>query len=712
MGKLTFPGGITSPPAGEILGNVGTLSQPHSFSEIFRQNDTLYSYITNRSDGTVTRLTFPPCNNSNFPSSTSYNPPPILYDQPGVYNIRLLVDEGLPTQVGLCKPIVIMSPPTLNLGNDTTICSGNTMTLNAGPGFTNYLWSTGEITQTIQVTSTGLYWVSVAKWGCQVSDTINVSVVPGPVVNLGPDTTICQGQSIMFDAGACTTCTYQWADLTTGQTNIGSGQTYTTGQDGTYMVTKTNTSGCYSRDTVTLTVNPNSGVSISITSTAITVCQGTLVQFTAFPVNGGTSPFFQWKVNGINSGTDSPSFSYIPLNNDQVNCELTTSLRGCITNNPALSNAITMVVNPNLTVRISISPDANPVCQGTPVHCTAIPLNGGTAPSYQWKLNGNNAGSNSADFSFVPLNNDQVSCELTSSLTGCVLNNPAMSNVINMVVNPIFTVSITISPDANPVCKGTSVQFTAIPVNPGSAPSYQWKVNNGNTGTSNPLFNYIPQNGDQVYCTLLSDLLCAINNPANSNVITMTVKPLPYVAMLTCTDTMTIVNAQPFRLKRGIPPGGYYSGPGVDSLTAFFTPSSAGLGIKGIHYTYSSQNTCSNSKSFNIHVQSAPVFSCGQTLQDIRDGKTYPTVQLGTQCWMRTNLNYGSSIAGTLSQSDNCQVEKYCYADDASNCTVYGGLYQWDELMQYQTTVPLQGLCPPGWHIPSQGEWMVLFTFY
>jgi len=274
------------------------------------------------------------------------------------------------------------------------------------------------------------------------------------------------------------------------------------------------------------------------------------------------------------------------------------------------------------------------------------------------------------------------------------------------------SISVSISASANPVCAGLPVMFSASPVNGGLSPSYQWKVNALNVGGNSSAYSYIPLSGDKVNCTLTSGINCPQGSPALSNTITMILTPTPLVSFSVCQDTVTSLNAQPFKLKGGIPLGGTYSGPGVNSLTGYFNPSVAGTGVKPISYTYQNQSLCSDVKTRSILVQASPSFTCGQTLTDIRDGKTYPTVQLGTQCWMSANLNYGSSIAGTLSQSDNCQVEKYCYNDDASNCTVYGGLYQWDELMQYQSTVPLQGLCPPGWHIPTQAEWMVLFTWY
>jgi uncharacterized protein (TIGR02145 family) len=79
---------------------------------------------------------------------------------------------------------------------------------------------------------------------------------------------------------------------------------------------------------------------------------------------------------------------------------------------------------------------------------------------------------------------------------------------------------------------------------------------------------------------------------------------------------------------------------------------------------------------------------------------------------MAENLNYGSAIVSTQYQFDNCIPEKYCYGENPVNCTNYGGLYQWDELMAYNAAPGLQGLCPPGWHVPTEAEWTLLFSNY
>jgi uncharacterized protein (TIGR02145 family)/uncharacterized repeat protein (TIGR02543 family) len=104
-------------------------------------------------------------------------------------------------------------------------------------------------------------------------------------------------------------------------------------------------------------------------------------------------------------------------------------------------------------------------------------------------------------------------------------------------------------------------------------------------------------------------------------------------------------------------------------------------------------------------------FTCGDILTDPRDGQQYETVQIDDQCWMAVNLNIGERIDGNQNMSDNGALEKYCYDDDPANCGTYGGLYQWDEMMQYITQEGVQGICPEGWHVPSDAEWAHLTDY-
>ena len=95
---------------------------------------------------------------------------------------------------------------------------------------------------------------------------------------------------------------------------------------------------------------------------------------------------------------------------------------------------------------------------------------------------------------------------------------------------------------------------------------------------------------------------------------------------------------------------------------------------------------------------------CGPFI-DARNNKLYQTILIGEQCWMKENLNIGEIINGTQEQTNNSIIEKYCHDNIGTNCDIYGGLYQWDEVMQYLTNEGVQGICPQGWHIPTDAEW-------
>ncbi|MFA7702484.1 MAG: FISUMP domain-containing protein, partial [Patescibacteria group bacterium] len=86
------------------------------------------------------------------------------------------------------------------------------------------------------------------------------------------------------------------------------------------------------------------------------------------------------------------------------------------------------------------------------------------------------------------------------------------------------------------------------------------------------------------------------------------------------------------------------------------------------------------------------------------DKCTYDTVNINGQCWLKQNLNIGNIITGATGQNNNSILEKYCYNNTYSNCQSDGALYQWDEAMQYTEASGAQGICPTGWHIPTDAE--------
>ncbi len=112
-----------------------------------------------------------------------------------------------------------------------------------------------------------------------------------------------------------------------------------------------------------------------------------------------------------------------------------------------------------------------------------------------------------------------------------------------MTVNPNLAVSVSIAADANPVCAGTTVTFTATPTNGGATPAYQWKLNSSNVGTNSSTYsNSSLSNGDNVTCVLTSSETCTTGNPATSNTVTMTVNPLPTAPTSVAASPASIVS--------------------------------------------------------------------------------------------------------------------------------------------------------------------------
>ena len=281
-------------------------------------------------------------------------------------------------------------------------------------------------------------------------------------------------------------------------------------------------------------------------------------------------------------------------------------------------------------------------------------------------------------------------------------------------LNPAVDISIVAS--VNPSCSGSSVTFTATPVNGGSGPVYQWKKNGLNVGDNSPTYIYVPANNDLITCQLTSSVPCSPNNPATSNEVTMTVNTIP-VAPTAGTDVPT--STQIVWNWNTVPGAAGYKwntandyGTATDMGTAI-TKTETSLTCNTAYTRYAwACNACGNSTSLTLNqTTTACPWSCGLPITDSRDGKTYNTVLIGTQCWMAQNLNVGTKILGSNNQTNNSIIEKYCYNDDENNCNTYGGLYQLDEAMQYSTTEGVQGICPTGWHLPTDAEWTTLTTF-
>jgi len=189
------------------LGNIGNLSFPHSISKLFRIGADLYSFVTNVSNNTLTRLKFSGCNNANIPNANSINPPTIKYNAAGTYHINLTIDDGLPTQSSYCKEVVVVTPPALDFSFEQVACNPKLIQFkNLTTPLTNYEWSFGDGTFSKDSSPTKLYstlknyTVSLSNTdACRdtVYQTIPVNISQDSIITTH-DTSICKGNRLQI----------------------------------------------------------------------------------------------------------------------------------------------------------------------------------------------------------------------------------------------------------------------------------------------------------------------------------------------------------------------------------------------------------------------------------------------------------------------------------------------------------------------------------
>jgi len=287
---------------------------------------------------------------------------------------------------------------------------------------------------------------------------------------------------------------------------------------GTYTVLATNViTGCTNimDGTATITITPTvlPTVSVSDGSATNTVCLGATGNFSASSTNGGSSPTYQWSVNGVNEGSGS-TFSYVPANGDVVTCQVTSD--ATCASPTAVSSGVTVNVVDWVVPSASIS--ANPgssVCPETPVTFTGSSVNGGTAPGVAFLVNDNYVSMTGNTYNYVPQNNDVVTYMVVSNAQ-CHTQDTVYSTPIVMNVNapfmPMFTISSSLGAVSN-ITQGVGRSDTlrALVTNAGVATlNYQWYIDGNliHSATGDRLILDTVFNNDTITCLVTSTSAC------------------------------------------------------------------------------------------------------------------------------------------------------------------------------------------------------------
>jgi len=423
----------------------------------------------------------------------------------------------------------------VDLGNDTTICPGETVLLDAYVLKMTYIWSDNSTDSTLLVTQPGTYWVGVTtasnstfpSGGCTFYDTINVFMSPAGAVNLGNDTALCLGQTIMLDAG--TTGPYLWSDGTTNST-----LTITT--NGQYWV-EVGTGMCKGLDTINVAVSQS--LNATITATGPFCPNDPIITLNAVDA-GGT-----WSGTGITNGTTG---TFDPATAGVGSHTITYTITGSCGD----VGTIDIIITPNITP--TFTPVAA-ICSGGAL--AALPITSNNTITGTWTPAINNT--TTTVYTFTP---DAGQCATDTTLTITVLqsntsidtqtacgtytwidgnsyivnNNMATVNLTNVAgCDSVVTLNLTIS------------NFSASTMPVTACDNYIWIDGNTYTTSNNTAtFTYI--GGSVNGCDSIVTLNLIINNSSTSSDVQMMCDSYTWIDGNTYTAnnntaTVTLTNA-------------------------------------------------------------------------------------------------------------------------------------------------------------------------
>lgn len=433
----------------------------------------------------------------NGTSASSQNPE-ISFANDGAYDVTLTASNGLGSDVETKTSYISIDPavtPVVSVvSSHNNVCEGTSITVTASGTDAGaspvYIFKVNG--STVSSGSSNTYTTSALVNGDQlvveltssdpcaspstvssntISYTLTPQVTPSVTVSASQNS-ICTGTSVTFTATPThggSLPTYQWK---VNGANVGSGSaTYSSSSlaNGDLVeVVMTSNANCASATTATsnqisMVVSSPVTPTVSITESANNICSGTSVTFTATPSSGGSSPSYQWKVNGSNvAGTGNTYTSTTLTNGDAVSVVLTSSM-ACVTSPTVTSNSISMIVNNSVTPSVTVTASVNSICPGESVTFTANPTFGGSNPGYQWRRNGVNVGSNQATYTTSTLASGETVSVVMTSNSSCAGTPTATSSSVSITVNPVPNVNITTSVPIADLCKGDQLNLSASP---------------------------------------------------------------------------------------------------------------------------------------------------------------------------------------------------------------------------------------------------------
>ncbi len=433
----------------------------------------------------------------------------------------VVISYTIPT--GCSSSTTLTVHPSSPIVGSATVCSGDTIYLSntvAGGTWSSSAIAVATVTASGEVrgNAPGITVISYGMpSGCLVTHPVAVNQLPVSYLLTGGGTFCIGSTGVPVSlVGSAAGFGYQlYNGLTPVDYLAGTGAALNFGlysTAGAYTVKATNlATGCMRTMPGIAVVNP---VSIGPATIAIsaasgdTICAGSTVLYTVATYLAGSSPAYQWQVNGVVVGSGA-TYSYAPLAGDVISCRLTSSA-SCAVPAVAYDTTVPVVLSTIIpTVTVATTPN-DTLCQFSAASFTAAASGGGVSPIYRWLVNGGFVDTG-VNYTYLPANGDLVSCVMLSN-ERCRLIDTAFSTPVTMAVFPYVVPTVTINASPSFTINAVDeVTFTATVANAGSTPSYQWFINSvAVAGATTNIFVHSGfANLDTVTCSVVSSGICS-----------------------------------------------------------------------------------------------------------------------------------------------------------------------------------------------------------
>lgn len=555
------------------------------------------------------------------------------------YSVEVTDDLGCTGSDEINVGFVVI--PSIDLGADDTSCLDGMFILDPGPGYTSFLWNNNSPDDHMEVKGSEVgagtfeYWLEVtnATNNCKNRDTILLTFLPGPTVDLGSDITDCEVASITLDAGAGNN-TYLWSDSTTGQTFLADTSTIGTGTTEIW-VEVTDMDGCMNADTISITFDPMVGVDLGAD---ISTCEGSNTTLDA----GQGYVSYLWSDSSTSQTlfvdgtvTGSGTFTYW--------VEVTTAY-GCTSYD---TMDVTFVINQgvDLGADLKVCLWATTILDAGPGYTSYLWNNGSTGQTFL--IDGADSGAGSFDYSV----------EVTD-IYGCYATDTVSIEFLEAYL-------LDIGPD-HTICMDGS---TVLDAGSGYS-SYLWSNNSPNqtitidgstTGVGTFDYSVIVTNAEG--CTA-SDTVSVI---VNANPIVDLGKDDTI-----CADGSLTLDA-------GANYSGYLWNDGSTDQTLIVDANNSVLGLNNYSVTVTDANGCTGSDDINVLVNPNPVVSIGADQTACEDGSVTFDAGSGYSNYLWSDNTTGQSItvngnstgAGTFTYWVKVTDGNGCEAMDSANVTFF-----------------------------------------